>query len=126
MRKFLAMVAMLAMVCCLSGCSIIVPLAFLNGYTDGSEIETEEESMFREPQTSPVISETTTEDVTEKGTTEAVTEETAPAHPLSNPNADAKTQRIYDYICENFGTNMTKMSKKAAPETGRGLMSVIF
>ena len=27
---------------------------------------------------------------------------------------------------ENFGTNMTKMPKKAAPETGRGLMFVIF
>ena len=82
MRKFLAMVAMLAMVCCLSGCSIIVPLAFLNGYTDGSEIETEEESTFWEPPTtdhlptSPAISEPTTEEITDETTTEAVTEET--------------------------------------------------
>ena len=27
---------------------------------------------------------------------------------------------------ENFGTNMTKMSKKAAPGFGRSLMPVIF
>ena len=82
MRKFLAMVAMLAMVCCLSGCSILVPLALLNGYTDGSEIETEEESTFWEPPTtdhlptSPAISEPTTEEITDETTTEAVTEET--------------------------------------------------
>jgi len=44
---------------------------------------------------------------------EVVTEETAPAHPLSNPNADAKTQRIYDYICENFGTNMISCQQES-------------
>lgn len=28
------------------------------------------------------------------------------AYKLSNPNADEKTRRIFDYICENYGTNI--------------------
>ena len=75
MRKILAAVVMVAMVFCLSGCSVIVPLAFLNGYTEGSKIEIEE-STVQEPTTSLVFNDPPTEEVTEEITTEEVTEET--------------------------------------------------
>ncbi|MDE7288972.1 MAG: hypothetical protein K2N71_05655, partial [Oscillospiraceae bacterium] len=29
-----------------------------------------------------------------------------PKHSLSNPNADVNAQKVYDYICDNFGTYM--------------------
>lgn len=33
-------------------------------------------------------------------------DENETVYKLSNPNANEKTQRIYNYICENYGTNM--------------------
>ena len=32
---------------------------------------------------------------------------------LSNPNADETTQRVYDYICENFGKNMLSSQQES-------------
>lgn len=115
MRKFLTMVAMLAMVCCLSGCSILVPLALLNGYEEDNNIEaeldTDEGPDFEPPTidhlpTSPIFSDPTTEEVTEEPTTEEPTTETPtqaptvePAHSeYYIPGLDVDT--LINYFCE--------------------------
>ena len=115
MRKFLTMVAMLAMVCCLSGCSILVPLALLNGYEEDDNIEveldTDEGPDFEPPTidhlpTSPIFSDPTTEEVTEEPTTEEPTTEPStqaptvePAHSeYYIPGVDVDT--MINYFCE--------------------------
>ena len=49
----------------------------------------------------------------------APTEETVetaaytPKHSLSNPNADVNAQKVYDYICDSFGTYMLSCQQES-------------
>ena len=56
---------------------------------------------------------------TETTPAEEVTEMNAytPKYSLSNPNADVNTQRVYDYICENFGTYMLSCQQESTWKT---------
>lgn len=36
-----------------------------------------------------------------------------PKHPLSNPNADVNAQKVYDYICDSFGTYMLSCQQES-------------
>ena len=38
-------------------------------------------------------------------------------HTLSNPDADERTQKIYDYMCENFGTYMLSCQQESTWKT---------
>ncbi len=50
---------------------------------------------------------------TETGDEEEAETETTTEYQLSNPNADEKTQSIYDYICEIFGTYMLSAQQES-------------
>lgn len=56
----------------------------------------------------------TTETTTAK-TTEATTaaETAGSSHKLSNPDADAVTQKVYDYLCDNFGKTMLSCQQES-------------
>ncbi|MBO6162846.1 MAG: hypothetical protein J6O53_06290, partial [Eubacterium sp.] len=46
-------------------------------------------------------------------TSESVTETAAGEYTLSNTAASEKTQKIYRYICENYGTNMLSCQQES-------------
>ncbi len=62
---------------------------------------------------------------TENKTSAASTDETVPTkevvetaaykpkHSLSNPNADVNAQKVYDYICDSFGTYMLSCQQES-------------
>ena len=68
--------------------------------------------------TTAAATETTTAATTAK-TTETTTEATTAAetagssHKLSNPDADAVTQKVYDYLCDNFGKTMLSCQQES-------------
>ena len=56
-----------------------------------------------------------TNTVQETSSAERVTEIAAdmPEHSLSNPNADENAQKVYDYICDSFGTYMLSCQQES-------------
>ena len=52
---------------------------------------------------------------TTETTTEATTaaETAGSSHKLSNPDADAVTQKVYDYLCDNFGKTMLSCQQES-------------
>lgn len=57
---------------------------------------------------------TTENPTTKETTTEETTEATyIPKYPLSNPNADVNTHKVYDYICDSFGTYMLSCQQES-------------
>ena len=64
--------------------------------------------------TTAAATEATTAATTAK-TTEATTaaETAGSSHKLSNPDADAVTQKVYDYLCDNFGKTMLSCQQES-------------
>ncbi|MCH5324631.1 MAG: hypothetical protein J1E39_05385 [Eubacterium sp.] len=61
------------------------------------------------PETSaPETSELETSSVDEPETTDYTAK-----YPLSNPNADVHAQKVYDYLCDNFGTYMLSCQQES-------------
>lgn len=65
-------------------------------------------------ETTAATTEATTAATTAKTTESTTAAETAgSSHKLSNPDADAVTQKVYDYLCDNFGKTMLSCQQES-------------
>lgn len=81
------------------GALMVICMAFLAGCakeTDDAALEIQER-----------------ESVNEEMKTENIMNEEKHEYSLSNPNADETTQRVYQYICENFGRKMLSCQQES-------------